>query len=199
MNYTIFSSREAATKTRSDSQVTVSIQLRNPVRYPAINIDNGIFAELASVPEQFREIVRSAILSQCEAVLKQAISDNLTEISEASFTLDKLLSDATSTISGKLTKDELLASFMASSVGVKAKEVAKTNPSAAKNLIDWVSQCHSAKACKLPDSAITQLLNVLTKEEYALNAETDQWYAQVLATIETVNKQRTSTTVESAF
>lgn len=200
----IYKSREEASKAAQadlGNSVIVTIQQRNPVRYPSILVPATPWHAVDECPMQYREIVRGALHSGAESILATHLKDNpnSTVIDDSLIDSDAILAAASGISAGaSLSKTEFIAAFNQSILGIRMGQVAKTKPALAKRLQDHVSQLHSAKACKLGDSELVELLTILTKPDYAGDSES-QWYLQALRTIETVQGKRTSTAITEVF
>lgn len=194
---TIYKTREEA-RTANPQSVIVSTQLRNPVRYPSIAVNAEVFSNLATIPETYRELLRACLMSAAESVLKTAIKHELTSVDDNLLSEVNLIAEASASASARLSKDEFIAQFKASALGLKMAIVARSSPAMAQRLQSWIEACHSPRACKLGEAELQQLLTVLTKPEYSADTES-AWFTQVIGTIETVQARRSGVTIDSAF
>lgn len=199
MSYTIYRDKELAVKARVSDEITISVQLRNPVRYPAVNISSQPWSNLAVIgSEQYRAILGAALRSAAESQLREAIKDGLKELESSSVSEQALLDVALAVSSGTLTKEQYAASFQTSALAKRISEVAKTAPATAKTMLSWVTGCFSPRSCNLSDSDMIKLLTILDKPEYAADRGSE-WQEQLLQTVQRVQDKRANNSVEDAF
>lgn len=195
----IYISREEAQKQFQANSVLISAQLRNPVRYPSIWVSSEIFSNLAHVPEQYRELLRAILTERIEALIRDSVKDGLSKVEDNAITESSLLSAATAKASTKLSKEEYLAQFWLSALGLRVKAMARTNPAMAKQMEDSISACASPRAASsLSETRTAQLLTVLAKPDYATDSDA-QWYLQALASIEAAAAKRNGSDLDSVF
>lgn len=195
----IFSSSEAAKSYALPNGVLISAPLRNPVRYPSMWVDSSIFANLAHVPEQYRELLRAIFTERIENLIREAVKAEQTSIDDALLTEASIISGAVSKASTRLTKEEFMAAFRLSILGAKVKAMARTNPAMAQQMEDSIAACATPRgAAALNETRIAQLLTVLAKQDYAADAES-QWYLQALASIERASANRNGADLDSVF
>lgn len=195
----IFTSREDAQKNIAANSVLISAQLRNPVRYPSVWIPANVFSNLANAPEQYRELLRAILTERIEAIIRDAVRDNKTSIDSTSITEENLLASAAAKASTKLSKEEYMAQFWLSALGLRVRAMARTNPAMAKQMEDSIASCASPRAASsLSETRTAQLLTVLSKPDYATDSDS-QWYLQALASIETAAAKRSGSDLDSVF
>lgn len=195
----IYLDRESAQKQFQTNSVLISAQLRNPARYPSIWVDSQVFSNLAHVPEQYRELLRAILTERIEALIRDAVRDGKSSLDSEAITESSLLQSATAKASTKLSKEDYMAQFWLSALGLRVKAMARTNPAMAKQMEDSIASCASPRAAtSLSETRTAQLLTVLAKPDYAADSDA-QWYLQALASIESAAAKRNGSDLDSVF